>query len=67
MANEWIGDVSTLLDGKGGGSAGSAQATGTNPSGLAEAIKKATAFAQLKLGLADISATTAKLGFVDTQ
>lgn len=65
-ANEWIADISTLLDGKGGGSAGSAQFTGNNPAGLGEAMKKATVFAQSKLGLADLSASTAKLGFVDS-
>lgn len=62
-ANEWVADISGLLDGKGGGSAGSAQATGNNPAGLAEALKKATVFAQSKLGLvSEIAASTAKLG-----
>lgn len=61
-ANEWIADISPLLNGKGGGSPGSAQATGTNPAGLAEAVQKATLFAQTKLGVADVTAATAKLG-----
>ena len=66
-ANEWVADLSALLDGKGGGSAGSAQATGNNPAGLIEAMKKATVFAQSKLGLdVEISASTAKLGLVDS-
>ena len=51
-ANEWINEISTLLDGKGGGRAESAQATGNNPAKLAEAIQIATRFAQSKLGLA---------------
>lgn len=63
-ANEWIADISPLLSGKGGGSPGSAQATGTNPAGLAEAVQKATLFAQTKLGVADVTAATAKLGLV---
>lgn len=50
-ANEWIDDISSLLDGKGGGRAESAQATGNKPSNLAEAMAKATLFAQSKLGL----------------
>ncbi|KAK4018952.1 hypothetical protein OUZ56_000987 [Daphnia magna] len=62
-ANEWVADVSGLLDGKGGGSAVSAQATGNNPAGLAEAMKKVAVLAQSKLGLvAEIAASTAKLG-----
>ena len=63
-ANEWIGEVSPLLDGKGGGRAESAQATGNNAAGVREALKKATLFAQTKLGLelGDLSSQTAKLG-----
>lgn len=63
-ANEWIAEVSTSFDGKGGGSPGSAQATGNNPAGLVEALKKAHVFAEQKLSIADLSASTAKLGFV---
>lgn len=63
-ANEWIGDVSALLDGKGGGRAEAAQMTGNNPSGLSEAMKKATEFAQSKLGASDLASSTAKLGLV---
>jgi alanyl-tRNA synthetase len=63
-ANEWIGEVSTLLDGKGGGRGEAAQLTGNNPGAVAEAMQKATAFAQSKLGLADLASSTAKLGFV---
>ena len=56
--------MSTLLDGKGGGRGEAAQLTGNNPGAVAEAMQKATAFAQSKLGLADLAASTAKLGFV---
>lgn len=49
-ANEWVGHVSSLLGGKGGGKAESAQASGPNISALNEAIKKAKDFAQSKLG-----------------
>ena len=61
-ANEWIADLSSLLDGKGGGSPSAAQLTGNNPSGLAEALKKATQFAQNVFG--DLASSTAKLGLV---
>ena len=45
-ANEWVGQVSTVIDGKGGGKAESAQATGKDPSKLKEAMGVATAYAQ---------------------
>lgn len=64
-ANEWIGEVSPMLDGKGGGRAESAQATGNNPAGVAEALKKAILFAQIKLGVCDLSSETAKLGLAE--
>ena len=58
--------MSPLLDGKGGGRAEAAQATGNNPSGVAEALKKATLFVQTKLGVgSDLSSETAKLGLAD--
>lgn len=50
-ANEWINNISSLLDGKGGGRPESAQATGNKPSNLAKAMAEATRFAQSKLGL----------------
>jgi len=52
-ANDWVSQVSGLLNGKGGGKELSAQATGTNPAGLDEAIKISLAFSQLKLGGGD--------------
>jgi len=58
-ANEWIDDISALLDGKGGGRAESAQATGNKPCNLVEAMSKATAFAQTKLGLSTPPPTAA--------
>lgn len=48
-ANEWIGEISELLGGKGGGKDALAQATGTNPSNLTQCIDLATKFANLKL------------------
>ncbi|QQP50822.1 AlanyltRNA synthetaselike, partial [Caligus rogercresseyi] len=49
-ANEWCKEVQSVLNGKGGGKAESAQATGTNLAGIQEAIQMANAFAKLKLG-----------------
>ncbi|XP_007910546.1 alanine--tRNA ligase, cytoplasmic [Callorhinchus milii] len=49
-ANEWIGHISGLLDGKGGGKDLSAQATGKNINCLDKALNLATEFAKLKLG-----------------
>ncbi|CAH1779871.1 unnamed protein product [Owenia fusiformis] len=49
-ANEWVNQVSKLMNGKGGGKDVSAQATGTNTSCLNDAIKIVTDFAKLKLG-----------------
>ncbi|XP_067006917.2 alanine--tRNA ligase, cytoplasmic [Anabrus simplex] len=49
-ANEWVQQVSGLMQGKGGGKAESAQASGTNVSCLEEAIGTALKFAKAKLG-----------------
>jgi len=49
-ANEWIGSVSALMKGKGGGKQEAAQASGTNVACLQEAIKKAAEFGNSKLG-----------------
>ncbi|CAH0603202.1 unnamed protein product [Chrysodeixis includens] len=49
LASEWIQSVATVMNGKGGGKAESGQASGSNPSGLKEAIKIAEDFANLKL------------------
>ncbi|KAG6924097.1 alanyl-tRNA synthetase [Chelydra serpentina] len=49
-ANQWVQEVSGLMDGKGGGKDVSAQAAGKNVSCLEEALKLATNFAKLHLG-----------------
>ncbi|TFK10928.1 sorting nexin-30 [Platysternon megacephalum] len=49
-ANQWVQEVSGLMDGKGGGKDVSAQATGKNVGCLEEALKLATDFAKLHLG-----------------
>jgi len=48
-ACDWVQHVSGTINGKGGGKEETAQATGTNPKSLAEAMKLASEFAQLKL------------------
>ena len=48
-ANEWVAQVSTIMNGKGGGKDVSAQATGTNVSCLDQVMDLATQFVQLKL------------------
>ncbi|XP_034231223.1 alanine--tRNA ligase, cytoplasmic [Thrips palmi] len=49
-ANEWVGAVSVLMEGKGGGKAESAQASGSNIDALAAALDKALSFASSKIG-----------------
>ncbi|XP_013389030.1 alanine--tRNA ligase, cytoplasmic [Lingula anatina] len=49
-ANEWVQHLSDTIKGKGGGKDVSAQATGTNTSGLSEAMKMAEEFSTMKLG-----------------
>lgn len=49
LASEWVQSVVTLMNGKGGGKAESAQASGSNPSCLNEAMKIAREFAISKL------------------
>lgn len=49
-ANEWIQNITTLIEGKGGGKQESAQATGSKIESLEEAIKLSDEFARLKLG-----------------
>ncbi|KAH9424273.1 hypothetical protein DERP_004455 [Dermatophagoides pteronyssinus] len=49
-ANEWIQNITTLIEGKGGGKQESAQATGSKIGSLEEAIKLSDEFARLKLG-----------------
>lgn len=48
-ANEWIKEVSSAIDGKGGGKAESAQATGTNVCNVDAAVELAIKFANTKL------------------
>lgn len=50
-ANEWVQQVTGLMQGKGGGKAESAQASGSNVSCLEEALSIATQFANIKLGV----------------
>ncbi|XP_014253263.1 alanine--tRNA ligase, cytoplasmic [Cimex lectularius] len=49
-ANEWVNNVSGLMNGKGGGKADSAQASGSNGKCLATALAKSKEFAAAKLG-----------------
>uniref|UniRef100_A0A8C8SSQ0 Alanine--tRNA ligase n=1 Tax=Pelusios castaneus TaxID=367368 RepID=A0A8C8SSQ0_9SAUR len=49
-ANQWVQEVSGLMDGRGGGKDVSAQATGKNVGCLEEALKLAIDFAKLHLG-----------------
>lgn len=49
-ANEWVQQVSGLMQGKGGGKAESAQASGSDVSCLEEALIIAIQFANIKLG-----------------
>ena len=48
-AKAWIDQVVGVIDGKGGGKDVSAQATGSNPGAVSQAVKLATDFASLKL------------------
>lgn len=48
-ASEWVNSVIEIMDGKGGGKAESAQASGNNPKCLEKAIKLAEDFASLKI------------------
>lgn len=48
-ANEWINEISSLMEAKGGGRDTSAQATGTNTSNLNQCIDLASKFAEIKL------------------
>lgn len=48
-ASEWISAISSLINGKGGGKAESAQASGNNIASLKEVIETAKNFANLKL------------------
>ncbi|XP_054282402.1 alanine--tRNA ligase, cytoplasmic [Macrosteles quadrilineatus] len=51
-ANEWVNAVSSLMQGKGGGKAENAQASGSNIAAKDSIISTARAFAEGKLGIA---------------
>lgn len=53
-ANEWIQAIAPMMQGKGGGKAESAQASGPNIACLKEALKTAREFAESKLGKQEI-------------
>ncbi|KAK4337311.1 hypothetical protein RND71_043597 [Anisodus tanguticus] len=48
-ANEWIKEICPTIDGKGGGKAESAQASGSNIDNIEKAVELAKTFAKLKL------------------
>lgn len=50
-ANEWVQHISTTINGKGGGKAESAQASGSNYENVNEVLKMALEFAKLKLNV----------------
>lgn len=54
-ANEWVNNVSGLMNGKGGGKDLSAQATGNNVGCLSEVMEKSIEYAMEKLGIKDDS------------
>ncbi|CAG9784477.1 unnamed protein product [Diatraea saccharalis] len=49
LASEWVQSVVSIIGGKGGGKAESAQASGSNPGNIKEAMKIAEEFAKSKL------------------
>ncbi|XP_054164989.1 alanine--tRNA ligase, cytoplasmic-like [Oppia nitens] len=49
-ANEWVQQITKLINGKGGGKEESSQASGTNVGAIDEAIQLSKQFAELKLG-----------------
>ena len=53
-ADEWVKNLTTLLNGKGGGKPGSAQVSGTNVKALKEALRVSEVFAQEKLGCSPV-------------
>lgn len=48
-ANEWVQQLSPIINGKGGGKPESAQASGTNVTAITAAVEAAQAFAKLKI------------------
>ena len=58
-SNEWCGSVLGLINGKGGGKADNAQASGTNVAALRPAMEAAEAHALGKLGVPRVQLKTA--------
>ncbi|XP_043590189.1 alanine--tRNA ligase, cytoplasmic isoform X1 [Bombus pyrosoma] len=52
-ANEWIQEIASLMEGKGGGKSESAQASGTNISCVTKLVHTAKNFANSKLGIVE--------------
>ncbi len=52
-ANEWVGQVQALINGRGGGKPESAQATGTAVGVTGEVMRVAEAYAREKLGITE--------------
>ncbi len=50
-SNEWCGSVLGLINGKGGGKADNAQASGTNVAALRPAMEAAESYALVKIGV----------------
>ena len=63
-SNEWCGSVLGLINGKGGGKADNAQASGTNVSALKSALEAAEAYAIGKLGVPRVQLSPASGGDV---
>ena len=61
-ANEWVGHIQSVMNGKGGGKEMSAQATGTNTACLNQVLNMATQFVEEKLGISSSSSSGAQGG-----
>jgi hypothetical protein len=61
-SNEWCGSVLGLINGKGGGKADNAQASGTNVAALRPAMEAAESYALGKLGVPRVQLKTAASG-----
>ncbi|CAL4125278.1 unnamed protein product [Meganyctiphanes norvegica] len=58
-ANEWVNNITALINGKGGGKPESAQVSGTNVSTLAQALEMSQKYAQEKLGCGPVTLAAA--------
>lgn len=63
-ADQWVKNLTDLLNGKGGGKAENAQLSGTNVSALKRAVQLSEEFAQQKLGCSAVSLKTEGLAVV---